>query len=131
MKPENENRTISCPSCAAPNIEADEFCHECGYPLSQVATITPPQVIQAQGFLFRKALAGRPKKITLIGIWICFLPGVIVGVPAAIFLIANGRGLEGFIFFWGSIALVCVAVTILYRITRNYLTIPERHQGDE
>ena len=127
---DKEKRTINCSSCTATNSEVDEFCHECGYPLSETATLGPPGIIQAQGFLFRKALSGRPKKVTLIGMWICFLPWVIVGVPAAIFLIVNGRGFEGFIFFWTLIALVCVAITILYRITRNYLTRPERHQGD-
>lgn len=130
MKPESprENKTITCSWCIALNTEADEFCHKCGYPLWGLATLAPPQVIQAQGFLFRKATEGRPRTITLIGIWICFLPWVIVGVPAVIFLIAEMRGLEGFIFFWVMIAAVCFAIVVLYRVTRNYFRISEKQK---
>ena len=124
------DETITCPSCQALNNRRAEFCHKCGAPLGPVATLDPMQTIQAEGFLLRKATEGRPSRIVLIGIWIVFLPCLVGTVYSAIRLLFGERGSFGFFFFWGSIGLSIIAFMILYRVTKNYLTIPKKQLDD-
>jgi len=46
-------------------------------------------------------------------------------IGVAIYMILYGYGIAGFLFFWVMIALCCYAVVVLYRVTRNYVTIPK------
>ena len=86
------------------------------------ATLDPIQSINTQGFLFRKALEGRPKPIVLAGLWLIFFPTLLVSLYAATRLILNRTGFADFFFFWVFVGLAYVAFVILYRVTRNYLT---------
>jgi hypothetical protein len=113
------------------NSRSAEFCRKCGYPIGKVATLDPVQSIQTQGLLFRKATEGRPKRIVLIGIWLCFLPGLVAGVYAAFRLILNPKGFSDFFFFWAAVGLCYIAFIILYRTTKNYITIPEKTGRDK
>lgn len=61
--------------------------------------------------------------MVLVGVWILHLPVLVLGVCVAIFIIVSQRGIVGFFFFWAMIALSTFAAIILYRITKNYLTI--------
>lgn len=122
----NAGETITCLSCLALNTPAEAFCHECGAPIGRTATLDPINTIRAEGFLLRKSLEGRPKLITLLGIWIIHLPVLVLGVYSAVYIILKWRGLSAFLFFWALVGLACFAFVILYRITKNYLTIPKK-----
>ena len=130
MKPDslttNADETITCISCLAENRRFEAFCHKCGAPVGTTATLAPLQTIQTEGLLLRKALEGRPKLIVLLGVWILHLPVLVCGVGFAIYFILNQRGFVGFLFFWAMVGLSFFASVVLYRITKNYLTIPKR-----
>jgi uncharacterized membrane protein len=86
------------------------------------------QTIQAEGFLFRRAIEGRPKAIVLVGIWIIFLPVFGVGLYFAIHLVVNRKNFSDFFFFWGAVALAYLGVVVLYRTTKNFLTLPRKRR---
>ncbi|HKR00351.1 MAG TPA: zinc ribbon domain-containing protein [Pyrinomonadaceae bacterium] len=121
--------TLTCPSCLTVNQHSAGFCKECGAPIGAVSTLDPMQTIQSEGFLFRKAVTGRPKPIVLLGIWILNLPAFAVSLGVAIYLLLNKRGWADFIFFWGAVAISFITFVILYKVTRNYLTIPRKPEG--
>ncbi len=122
------NGIITCPSCLELNGGADAFCRKCRSPIGAMSSLDPLQVIQAEGFLFRKATEGRPQPIVLLGIWIVFLPWVVISVGVAVHIILNQSGFGYFFFFWGAVGLAYVGFVILYRTTKNYLTIPKKGQ---
>jgi hypothetical protein len=120
----DEGEMVICVSCLTQNTQAAAFCRKCGSPIGAVATLDPMQTIQAEGFLFRKALEGRPRPIVVLGVWILFFPMLALSVGFAIHLIFNPSGFSDFVFFWAFVGLAYAAFVILYRVTRNYLTIP-------
>ena len=124
----SDNQTVVCISCLTQNNASAGFCRKCGSPIGAVATLDPMQTIQAEGFLFRKALEGRPKPIVVAGVWIIFFPALVLGVGVAVHLIFNPRSFSDFVFFWAFVGLAYAAFVILYRVTRNYLTIPARDE---
>jgi hypothetical protein len=117
---ENNTDEIICPSCVTANPLSASFCDSCGAPVG-TATLDPIQSISAQGFLFRKALEGRPKPIVVAGIWLMFFPLLLGSIFAAARFIVNRTGLADFVFFWVFVGFGYVAFVILYRVTRNYL----------
>jgi hypothetical protein len=114
---------ITCPSCQTINEQSAIFCRKCGAPIGAGATLDPIQTIQAEGHLLRRATEGRPRPIVLLGMWIIFLPVLAFGVYFAIYLILNRSGFSDFFFFWGAIGLAYIGFKILYRTTKNYLTL--------
>jgi len=122
VKSETDAEEIICPSCLTPKASFASFCDSCGAPIGATATLDPIQSINAQGFLFRKALEGRPKPIVLAGLWLMFFPALLASLYAATRLILNRTGLADFFFFWAFVGVAYVAFVILYRVTRNYLT---------
>lgn len=129
--PEDNDRTVACLSCLTENHSAESFCRKCGAPIGATATLDPLKAIQAQGHLFRTALKGRPGFIVLLGIWIMFLPTLVVSVSVAVYLISNHSRPSDFVFFWAMAGFSYVSFVILYRITRNYLTIPAEDRDVE
>ena len=125
VKSETNANELICPSCVRPTRPFESFCHNCGAPIGATATLDPIQSINAQGFLFRKALEGRPKPIVVAGIWLTFFPTLLASLYAATYLILNRTRFADFFFFWAFIGLGYVAFVILYRITKNYLTSPK------
>ena len=121
-----EEETLTCVSCAAQNRLADTFCHQCGAPISTTATLDPLNTIRINGFLLNKALEGRPKLIVLLGIWILHLPVLVIGIGGAIYYVLNRKRFSDVLFFWALLGLAYVAFVILYRVTKNYLTIPKK-----
>ena len=113
---------ILCPSCLTPNASFASFCQSCRAPIGTTATLDPILSINTQGFMFRKALEGRPKPIVLAGLWLMFFPVLAGSLYAATHFILNRRGFADFLFFWLFVGLAYVAFVILYRVTRNYLT---------
>lgn len=120
------DETITCVSCLTQNSQADAACRKCGYPIGATANLDPLQTIQTEGLLLRKALEGRPKLIVLLGVWILFLPVLVVGAGGALYFVMNPRSYSDVIFFGALLGLSYIAFLVLYRITRNYLTIPKR-----
>ena len=120
------DETITCVSCMTQNRQEDAFCQKCGYPIGATANLDPLQTIQTEGLLLRKALEGRPKPIVLLGVWILFLPVLLVGAGGAIYFVMNPRGYADVIFFGALLGLAYLAFIVLYRVTKNYLTIPKR-----
>ena len=68
--------SVLCPHCAASNLPAADFCARCGAPLSVIASTDPLRSTLSEGFLYREATGGTPKRIVLVGIWLLFLPGL-------------------------------------------------------
>ena len=122
----NIDEVSLCPSCQAESNSTDVFCHQCGAPIGTTATLDPLNQIHAQGHLLRTALKGRPRFIVLLGMWIMFLPLLVVAGSVAVYLITNHNRRSDFGFFWGAAGLTYVCLVILYRITKNYLTIPNK-----
>jgi hypothetical protein len=123
---EDAHQLILCVSCLTENSQAQPFCRKCGAPISTTATLDPINQIQAQGHLFRTALRGRPRFIVLLGIWMMFFPVLLVSVSVAIHLITSHDRRSDFVFFWAVAGLAYVSLVILYRITKNYLTISNK-----
>ena len=68
--------------------------------------------------------------MVLLGLWLTHFPVLVASIGVAIYMILYGYGITGFLFFWVMIALCCYAVVVLYRVTRNYLTIPKKDSTD-
>ena len=122
MESETNAEEIICPSCLATNVSFAAFCDSCGAPIGTTATLDPIQSINTQGFLFRKALEGRPKPIVLAGLWLMFFPALLGSIYAATYFVLNRTGLADFFFFWVCVGFAYVSSVILYRVTKNYLT---------
>jgi hypothetical protein len=116
------NESIICPSCQAVNRRFEAFCRQCGAPIGATATLDPLNVIRAETQLYDKVLESRPKLIVVIGVWLLFFPILLVCLPGAIFLLIEHSSAIGFVAFWFGIILSVVAVVMLYRTTKNYLS---------
>jgi hypothetical protein len=90
------------------------------------ATLNPVSTIQAEGFIFRKALDGPPTPIVLVGVWILFLPLFVISAGAAIYYILYERGSVGFFFFWVFVGMTYIAFIILFRMTKKYVIARRR-----
>src|SRR5690349_742952 len=124
-------RKTNCMSCSALNNESAGFCEKCGSPIGAVSTLDPMGAIQAEGLMMQKALVGRPKFVVLVGIWVMFFPAALISGFAAIGLLTNIDGFGSFFFFLASTALTIVFSSFVYRVTKNYLTIPAPKEIEE
>ncbi len=68
--------SVLCPHCAASNLPLADFCARCGAPLSVMASTDPLRSTLSEGFLYREAVHGAPKRIVVAGVWMIFLPGL-------------------------------------------------------
>jgi hypothetical protein len=113
------------------NQQFAAFCHRCGTPIGTTATLDPLHVIQAEGHLLRKAIEGRPKLVVLVGVWLLFLPALVVSALYAVNLITAHSSRADFVFFWCSVGLAYLSVVILWRVTKNYFTMPAKWKEEE
>jgi hypothetical protein len=127
VKPETNAKEYICASCLTPNRPFEAFCHSCGSPIGATATLDPIHTIKSKGFLFRKAVEGRPKPVVLVGIWLIFFPLLVFSIYAAIRLILDRPGFVYVLFFWAFIGFAYVAIVVLYRVTKNYLMGPQEN----
>jgi len=120
-----------CPFCLFPNLPDREWCKNCGTPFNTSA-MGPFESALAAGPMWRGVVRGRPRPIVLITIWIWFLPPFVFGV-VAIFLgmiaVLTGRFSEAPLTLVGFFYLV-ISASMLFRVTRNYLTIPNPKLDD-
>lgn len=111
-----------CISCLSSNFPDAHFCEKCGAPLDFYSATAPLERIHAQGFAFRSAVIGRPRLVVVIGMWILFMPGVLVFILRSGILLLDRRqpSYEDLISFLYAV----FGVLITYRVTKNYMTIP-------
>ena len=116
---------ITCPSCQAVNDQLEVFCRECGTPLVRPAHFASPDVVQAQP-VRPKARPRRPRLVVVLGLWLLGFPILVLNVIPVLMVVANPdyRNRSTFMPFWLGVAIVCLIVFALYRVTKNYLTIP-------
>lgn len=119
----NLAKPITCPSCQTVNEQLEVFCHGCGTPLSLPATPDTSNITPAEGHL-RKVRERRPKLVVVLGLWLVFLPFLVLAAITALDILLNYRTSSNFMSFWLSVGSLCLSVFVLYRITKNYLTIP-------
>lgn len=147
-----------CPSCVFPNVPDVQWCKQCGAPMNFISTIGPLERCYAEGFAYRRAVRGRPKFIVVLGIWFLFFPSLLACI--GLFCSTVGLGvLNEFIGFWPfrvvtastrvgsnlpggnsgfvdvlfllfSVSWGAIAAVMLYRVTKNYLTIPKPPPDD-
>ena len=126
-----DQEIIACLSCLAPNDVNADFCENCGAPLGSTSTLDPLKMIRAEAFAIRKATTvKKPSLVVLIGVWLLFLPFLLIGAMLAYSQFSTGFGFQGFVFFWLGIGLLVIGAVILYRVTKNY-SAPESTQVKE
>jgi len=119
LEPEEE---MICPSCLGLNAPDTRYCAHCHAPLASTVMLDPIGQIQAQGFAFRQATAGKPNLIIVIGIWLLFFPVVIAaGIIIALaftdpFCWSRNELLE----FAVPMLVAVASVVLLYKTTMNY-----------
>ncbi|PYJ57319.1 MAG: hypothetical protein DME24_19570 [Verrucomicrobia bacterium] len=125
--------SMICPACHTLNVPGVAFCRRCGGPLGFISTIGPLETAYAEGFAYRQAVQGRPKFIVVLGIWLIFFPILITctGVGFSILkgvIDGNGGvvGIIGFFLFWICVGFGAISAVMLYRVTKNCLSIPKR-----
>jgi hypothetical protein len=115
-----------CPDCWTANDPANHFCEQCGAPLTSHASIDPLGRVYAAGHVYRKTVDRPPSRFAVVGMWILFLPGILlVWWPFVLtdsstsiyseFGVANIVGLAL------AAGVACLYVCILWRVTSRYL----------
>jgi len=115
-----------CLACLFPNLPDASWCKKCGAPIGAVSTYCPLQTARTVGFAFRGAFKGHPKRFVLLAIWLVAFPILAGGVYGLISIFAERiEGILGVVLFWRGVVSSTIAASMLYRVTRNYVTIPE------
>ena len=126
----SEPASVLCPHCAATNDPVADFCTRCGAPLSVIASTDPLRSTLSEGFLYREATGGTPKRIVVAGIWLVFLPGL-ASLPLAWGNgVTDGRELltQG---LWSlASAIIPVLTTVNYVRKRQAAKAPERETSE-
>jgi len=104
-----------CPCCLARlgNIHLLHFCGECGAPIGGLAAINPFESIFARGYVYRAAAERPCKLLTVVGIWLLFLPGAFY---CLILLSGPGFGFEDL----SILAFFAIEISLVVRVTHNY-----------
>lgn len=121
-----------CPFCLFPNLPEREWCKNCGSPYN-AAVLDPFQSALASGVMWRGAVRGRPKPIVLATIWIWFLPAFLLGVVAillGLFAVLMGLFSGILLVFGAGLLYSLISGSMLYQVTRNFLTIPKPKLDD-
>lgn len=107
-----------CLSCLQPNAIEDHFCRKCGAPLDSYAATAPFEKIFAMGHSFRQATEGKPRLIVVIGVWLIFLPALMIYLLNLVLPLFRSESIVSGIFSL-PIAGLCALMIIL--CTRRYL----------
>jgi hypothetical protein len=73
----------------------------------------------------------RPNLVVVIGIWVLCLPSCVLSALIMVEMLSYYRDREHFVFFWLMAVTVFVTAFMLYRITKNFITIPPRKEIEE
>jgi hypothetical protein len=121
----NTDNFITCRSCYTINEKLEVFCQQCGLPLDpKAATLGPLNVGETPEDVFLEKRARRPKLVVVLGLWLIFFPFLVHAAMVAFDILLNYRTRSNFMIFWLAIGSLCLSVLVLYRITRNYVTLP-------
>jgi ribosomal protein L40E len=118
-----------CPYCVFPNSPDASWCRKCGSPVNYGAIVGPADAARATIFVWLGALRGRPKLFVLLTIWLFFLPAFVVnlfGTLGLVVQILTGQAhpVSVLVLCW-SATFGGAAFLMLYRITRNFFTVPK------
>src|SRR6185295_18321067 len=118
---------ITCPSCQTVNDQLEVFCRECGTPLVRPTRFASLDVVQAEDPVRPKVRPRRPRLVVVLGLWLLGFPILVLNVIPVLMVVADPdyRNPSTFMPFWLGVAIVCLIVFALYRVTKNYLTIPQ------
>lgn len=114
-----QESTIMCLKCMAPNAGTAHVCIECGAPLSLANMLDPMTALYADAAAVSNAVYRPTRPIVVFTIWIIFLPGLI----GSLFGMSAGvatPGTAGLIFFWLFAGLAILSAIALFRVTKNY-----------
>jgi hypothetical protein len=113
-----------CISCLFPNLPDSRWCKQCGAPMSSMVGFLMPDAAQAVGFVFRRAVETPANFVVLCGIWVFYFPGFVLNALALRWIFDSGiGGLAGLALFWLTVVCGAICASMLYRVTRNYITI--------
>jgi len=120
-----EGARVVCPNCGHANPELRHFCARCGAPLSSLSTIGPAETPLAEGYAYRQAVSGPPKKVVLVGMWMLFGPLLAVAVYLLASILGDfrflGSGLESAGMVVGLLFMGAISGSLLLRTTLNFM----------
>lgn len=73
-----------CPQCLEQNQPGTNFCRNCGAPLSAYAATGPFERLFAEGNAYRQAAEQPHRPIVVLGIWLIFGIGALIGIGMAV-----------------------------------------------
>ena len=119
----NADRDIKpCMACFAPNDVDAEICVECGARFGESNVLQPLNVARAEGQIYQKLALGdkRPRLPVLIGVWVMFLPLLIIGIAIVTAQILDLQGFTSFVFICIGGGAIYLSILMLWRITTRY-----------
>ena len=130
----NNAATPLCTHCAAPLDGLENFCSECGCPLTFQAASMPLESVYSQGFVWREGSLKPYKAIIPLGMWVWLGPGLLLMLWEFAETLRASRGVA-----WGPSSLGNAAAaiwalvltgggtlalgTLLFKTTRNYFRL--------
>jgi hypothetical protein len=124
----NTENFITCRSCYTINEKLDALCQQCGLPLAPAAATLGPLSVGETRDGVLKARERRPRLVVVLGLWLIFFPFLVHAAMVAFDILLYYRTRSNFMIFWLAIGSLSLSVLVLYRITRNYLTLPPRRK---
>ena len=124
---EDEVELPVCLSCLQPNTVEDHFCRKCGAPLDSYAATAPFESIFAQGHVFRGATEGKPRLIVVIGVWLIFLPALMISLLDIVLPLFHSESVVNGVFsvpIAGFCALMIILCTRRYFRSRPNRSVP-------
>ena len=115
---------LKCGSCQTLNEPFVVFCVECGAPIQRPQTPDATTTAPAEEKPFPGKLMRRPRLIVVIGLWMLCFPSMILSAIISIDIIVNYRKSSNIVFFWLAGGTFLLTAFILFRVTKNYLTLP-------
>jgi hypothetical protein len=127
----NSGEIKPCMSCFAPNDIDAVVCQECGLRFGDSDVLQPLNVARAEGQVYQNLALGekgarRPKFVILLGVWVIFLPLLIIGIGIVISQILDLNGFVSFVFICIGGAAIYFSLLMLGRVTRRYFAADEK-----
>jgi len=123
-----DGESALCTYCLFPNLPEARWCKRCGASVGFGSIVGPTDAAWASGYMWRGALRGHPKPFVIFGVWVVFLPKLLWNALVVWTVLSSGvGGVYAFSAVWLGLIFSAISVAMLYRVTKNYLTIPEIH----
>ena len=113
----------ACLACFYPNSSTAAVCVNCGVTVDLVDGVDPVRTLVAEGRVYRKATELATNRLILVGVWIIFMPILLVSSVQAVTLLFTGVSGGGiaFITFWVLVAVSVFSFEMLRKVTANFL----------